>query len=223
MSYYGRGGVSADFVGMARDMQQRADASVRQIYVTGCSGDVTAGKYNDGSEDNRRVLADRLLDGMKAAWKSTKKLPLGKVAFRNTQFELDFHEGDKFTRKALTATLQDKDAKVTDRILASMSLSSRERIARGQKIDLPCLDLGAAQIVLLPGEAFVGYQLMAQKIRPDTFVMAVGYGECWPGYIPTRQAFDENFGHGWRWVAPGAEARIHAALERVLGSERRNR
>ena len=46
--------------------------------------------------------------------------------------------------------------------------------------------------------------------------MAIGYGECWPGYIPTKKAFDEKFGHGWRWVAPGAEARIEAALRKVL-------
>ena len=52
-------------------------------------------------------------------------------------------------------------------------------MARGQAIDMPCLDLGPAQIVLQPGEAFVGYQLMAQQIRPKSFVMSIGYGECW--------------------------------------------
>ena len=85
-----------------------------------------------------------------------------------------------------------------------------------QPIDLPCLDLGVAQVVLLPGEAFVGYQLMAQRLRPDRPVMAIGYGECWPGYIPTKQAFEEGFGHGWRWVAPGCEAIIRGRLEQVL-------
>lgn len=216
MSYYGRGEISADFVGMARDRRQRDDFGIRQIYVSGCSGDVTAGKYNDGSTSNRPVLAERLYGGMKAAWKATKRVPIEQVQFRNTQFNLDFHEGNNFTAEALTKTLNDNEAKVGDRILAAMSLSSQQRIARGQKIDMPCLDFGAAQIVLFPGEAFVGYQLMAQKVRPDSFVMAIGYGECWPGYIPTKKSFDEHFGHGWRWVAPGAEERIRTTLERVL-------
>src|SRR5262249_60472741 len=51
MSYYGQGGVSSDFVGLARKRRQGDDAKVAQIYVSGCSGDVTAGKYNDGSKD----------------------------------------------------------------------------------------------------------------------------------------------------------------------------
>ena len=54
MSYYGRGGVSADFVGMARARRQRDLPKVPQIYVSGCSGDVTAGKYNDGSRRQKR-------------------------------------------------------------------------------------------------------------------------------------------------------------------------
>ncbi len=97
-----------------------------------------------------------------------------------------------------------------------MSLSSRNRIAKGQTIDLPCLDFGPAQIVVFPGEAFVGYQLLAQKLRPDSFVMSIGYGECWPGYIPTKSAFEEGFNHDWRWVSRGCEKRITSALTALL-------
>jgi len=50
MSYYGRGEVSADFVGQARSMRQKDDPSVFQIYFTGCAGDTVAGKYNDGKD-----------------------------------------------------------------------------------------------------------------------------------------------------------------------------
>src|SRR4029077_381179 len=60
MSFYGRGEVSADLVGMARKRRQADDPKVLQIYASGCSGNVTAGKYNDGAPENRPVLADRL-------------------------------------------------------------------------------------------------------------------------------------------------------------------
>ena len=53
---------------------------------------------------------------------------------------------------------------------AAMGLSSLDRTERGQAIDLPCLQLGPARIVLLPGEAFVGYQLMAQQ-QPFSVLM----------------------------------------------------
>ena len=61
------------------------------------------------------------------------------------------------------------------------------RLDEGRPIDLPCLDFGAAQLALLPAEAFVQYQLWAQQLSPSSFVMALGYGECAPGYIPSGQ------------------------------------
>src|SRR5205823_13414019 len=56
MSYYGNGGVSADFVGLARKRRQADDERIVQIYTSGCSGNVTAGKYHDGAPANRAVL-----------------------------------------------------------------------------------------------------------------------------------------------------------------------
>ena len=75
---------------------------------------------------------------------------------------------------------------------------------------------GKARLVLLPGESFVGYQLLAQSVRPDSFVVSVGYGECWPGYIPTQAAFDDGFNHDWRWCGPDSPHRMETAIRRVL-------
>jgi len=61
--------------------------------------------------------------------------------------------------------------------LAAMGLSWRMRVDAGRPLDLPVLDLGPALVVLLPGESYVEFQLLAQQMRPDTFVVAVGYGE----------------------------------------------
>src|SRR5207302_4155880 len=41
MSYYGRGGISADFVGLARKRRQADEPEVFQMYLSGCSGNVT--------------------------------------------------------------------------------------------------------------------------------------------------------------------------------------
>ena len=74
--------------------------------------------------------------------------------------------------------------------------------------------------MLLPGEAYVEYQLLAQRLRPDSFVLAAGYGECAPGYIPTDQAVAEGDGNlrDWCWVGPGAEKAMSVALTTVLKS-----
>jgi hypothetical protein len=216
MSYYGQGGVSADFVGLARRRRQLDTPHTLQVYATGCSGDITAGKYNDGSQQARGELADRLYQGMVQATKSFDKNAMEQLRFRRETYHLPFHEGQSFQREAMNNVLLNEQANTKDRILAAMGLASLNRMERGQPIDLPCLDLGVAQIVVLPGESFVGYQLMAQRIRPDSMVMAIGFGECWTGYVPTDQAFQEGFNHDWRWVGPGCEAILRDKLTSVL-------
>ena len=59
---------------------------------------------------------------------------------------------------------------------------------------------------------------MAQKMRPDSFVVVLGYGECATGYVPIERAFEEHDGNlsDWCWVAPGCEKAMTTALEAVL-------
>lgn len=220
MSYYGRGGVSADFVGMARRQMQEASPGCHHIYVSGCSGDVTAGKYNNGSPEMRPVLAQRLFEAMQSALDAASPVAVADVELRTTPLDLPFHRGAEFSNEALNAVLQDDAQDVRNRILAAMGLASLIRVAEGRPIDLVCVDLGPAKIVLFPGEAFVGYQHIAYEIETaidsNALIVPIGYGECWPGYIPTDQAFAEGFEEGWRWVSEGCESRIREGLAEVL-------
>ncbi len=96
-------------------------------------------------------------------------------------------------------------------------LSWRERYDAGHAIDVPAIDLGPAQIVLMPAETFVQYQLWAQGMRPDSLVMTLGFGESAPGYIPTAQAAAEGYDDHYSWIAfPECEATMLAALRAVL-------
>src|SRR5260370_18926780 len=81
MSYYAKGEVSADFVGLARKRRQADEPKALQVYCSGCSGNVTAGKYNDGSTENRPILAERVGVAMNAAWKTTELKPLPQAPF----------------------------------------------------------------------------------------------------------------------------------------------
>src|SRR5262249_21768576 len=64
----------------------------------------------------------------------------------------------------------------------------------------------------------VRYQLLAQKLRPDTFVVALGYGGGATGYVPTDRAVKENDSNlrDWCGVAQGAEKALTAALRQGL-------
>jgi hypothetical protein len=104
-----------------------------------------------------------------------------------------------------------------DRYPAALGLSWRQRFDAGHAIDVPCIDFGAAVLVLLPAESFVQYQLWAQELRPDATVLAMGYGECAPGYIPTAKDAAEGYDDYYSWVAfPECESTIRSALRDVL-------
>ena len=217
MSYYGSGEISADFVGHARERREQDDPQVFQIYVSGCCGDVTAGKYNDGATSNRAVFTGRLHRAMSEAWKATERRPLGSIACRSTPMLLPHGEQANLSAESLRAELMNQKS-LGPKIQAALGLSSLLRNPAGHQIDVQTIDFGAAQLVLLPAESFVAYQLMAQKVRPDSFVMAVGFGECAPGYIPTDQDFREGYReeHRYCWVSPGAEKIIADTLKKAL-------
>jgi hypothetical protein len=218
MSYYGNGEVSYDFPGMARAMRERETPGVMQIYLTGCSGDVVAAKYNDGTPEGRRQLAERLYRAMQQAAQATKRLPLERIAFRAAKVELPPPDEGKLTIDALEQTIADDNASASDRIHAALGLSYRRRCDAGQPIDVPAIDFGPAQLAILPAELFVGYQLAAQTMRPDQTVLTAGFGECAPGYIPTDAARREGFAleHGYCWVRAGVERTVLLATEQAL-------
>jgi hypothetical protein len=216
MSYYGQGGVSADFPGLARSRRQQDDPSVFQLYFSGCSGDTTAGKYNDGAPENRPVLADRLYRAMVEAWKNTKRSPLERTDLRVAELNLPVRQTGEFEPARLKATLANPAEKPWTRVLAALGLSWQQRVAAGRPIDVPCLALGPARLLLLPGETFVEYQLIAQRLRPDSFVMAVCYVDGAPGYIPDARNAADGFGDSWCWVAPGADRAMVRAITAAL-------
>ena len=61
-SYYRLGASETDFPGRARIIREDV-LGVTQIHFNGAGGNVAAGKYNDGSHDNRTRLAGRLARG----------------------------------------------------------------------------------------------------------------------------------------------------------------
>jgi hypothetical protein len=217
MTFYGKGDVSCDFPGLARTRRQKDTPGVKQIYCTGCSGDVIAGKYNDGSPGNRPVLAERVCQGMLAAWKATRRHRLEQIGFRSVPMRLAPRRGPGFSLEDFRRIVADPKATRLDRFEAALGLSWRERYDAGHAIDVPAIDFGPAHVVLMPAETFVQYQLWAQAMRPDSLVMTLGFGESAPGYIPTAQAAAEGYDDHYSWIAfPECEATMLAALRAAL-------
>jgi hypothetical protein len=217
MSYYGAGEVSADFPGLARRRRQAELPGVKQIYCSGASGNVTAGKYNTGARENRAVLAERLRTAMAAAWSDTRRHAVDRFDFRVAPLRLEPRNEPGFSAADLERRLA-TETRPFQQCLAAMGLSWRKRADAGHAIGVPALDFGVAQVLLLPGESYVEFQLAAQRLKPQSFVCVAGYGEGATGYVPTARHVaeaDPNLGD-WCWVAPGAEGRLLEAIRSAL-------
>lgn len=209
-SYYRVGLATPDFPGLARDARQKA-TGVMHVHFTGAGGNIGAGKWNDGSHENRQVLVDRVAAGMKLAWENTKKTPL-KVTDLDWQVQRVLLPVAKhLDQDKLERIVASDKVKPIDRFYAAKNLTWLRNCRAGATIDISCLKLKQARILHMPSELFVEYQLNAQKLRPDLFVAMAAYGEYAPGYIGTEIAYEE----GGYETSPGA-SRVAPEVENVL-------
>lgn len=217
MAYYGQGDVSCDFPGLARVRRQKETPEVAQVYFTGCSGDTIAGKYNDGSHENRPILAGRMHAGMVAAWEATRRHRLERIGFRTTPMKMAPRRGPGFEVEDFRRTVADPKRSRLDRFEAALGLSWRRRLDAGHTIAVPAIDFGPAQLLLMPAETFVQYQLWAQRESPGSLVMTLGFGECAPGYIPTARDAAEGYDDHYSWIEfPACEKTLRQAMHRAL-------
>lgn len=192
-SYYGKGDVTAEFIGLARAAREKETGDVPHIHFNGAGGNVAAGKYNDGSPELRPILTSRVAAGMKAAWDGRKVITVkpSDIEWRQTTVRLPAGKHLDFDKA--TKVLADKDAKALDRFNAAGQIVFLQRSKKdGYPVQLTCLKLGPTSLVHMPGELFVEFQLAAQTMRPDDTVCMAAYGDYSPFYIGTAVAYEQG-------------------------------
>jgi hypothetical protein len=190
MSHYGQGHVSSDFCGLARKQRQREEPGCTHIYFTGCSGNVAAGKYNDGSPEARLLLTQRIYDGIAAAEKTLRPMPVKSAHWKTHEILPPTNPAfDPFKLRELLTS--DKNAPA-NRIRPAMTLSWIDRLEKRTPIVLSTLQLGDISLLHLPAECFVEYQLRAQQLAVGRFVATAAYGDGGPWYIPTKEAYPQG-------------------------------
>ena len=187
-SYYRTGVANPDFPGVARFMRQLAVPQALHIHFNGAGGDIGAGKYNDGSPENRLKLAERLADGMKRAWEATRREPVTIESIGWAVEPISLPPAKNIKEPGVWL-------KTADSIFITNNLFKvawLQRLKAGKQINITCLRIGNARILHLPGEPFVMYQLAAKAECPDLFVAVAGYGDFAPGYIATAEAYKQG-------------------------------
>jgi hypothetical protein len=119
------------------------------------------------------------------------------------------------------AEMNDAKALEVKRLQAARAVAWGRRCEAGDTIDLARLRLGPVDILSLPGELFIEYQLAAQRMRPDVLVCVAAYGDYGPGYIGTAEAYSQG---GYETglvsrasrVGPRSEAVLTKAIQELL-------
>ncbi len=215
-SYYRTGIPSPDFPGIARFLRGQGQPKALHVHFNGAGGNIGAGKYNDGNTENRILLAQRLADGMLAAWEGTQKSPLSPAEV-DWQFEpVALPLAEHLNKKSL---LEKIDTKSSDGFEAITQLAYLQRVKSGHKIDISCLNIGDTRVIHMPGELFVEYQLAAKAMRPDLQIVMAAYGDYGTAYIGTKISYSEG---GYETseratnVGPESEAVLMNVMHRML-------
>lgn len=211
-SYYYTGLCSADFVGMGRDEAEAAEKTALHIHFNGAGGNVTAGKYNDGSHELRPILAGRLAEGMKRAWDATQKIDAGQLTFDWSTRDVKLPLAEWYDDKEQAGLLNNKEEKLIPRLRAARNIAWAKRATEGPAITIGRLRMGPIDILHMPGELFIEYQLAAEAMRPDAFVCMAAYGDYGPGYIGTAIAYTQ----GGYETGDSRVSRVSARVEPVL-------
>ncbi len=220
-SYYGKGGVSADFVGMARSQREQELPHVMHIHFNGAGGNIAAGKYNNGSKPVRPILAKRLATGMKAAWDTVKREPVTAADVNWSSKKVTLPLRKTLVADVLTKKLKNIQENKRNRMRAARDLAYVLRLNAAHQINIGCLKLNNARLLYLPGELFVEYQLAAARMLPKNFVAMAAYGDGGPGYIGTKIAYTQG-GYETGKVsrtAPEVEKVLMETMKELLGVE----
>jgi hypothetical protein len=190
MSYYADGRVSSDFAGLARKKRQQDEPHCVHLYLTGCAGNVAAGKYNDGSREMRPLLTQRVYEGIVNSEAHLRPRPIENIHWRTA--EIHPPPRATFSAEELSAQIADQAGSVVSRNRPAYMLAWLRRTERRIPIVLSCLHINDLRLLHLPAECFVEYQLRAQAMRPSRFVATAAYGDGGPWYIPVK----EEYAHG---------------------------
>lgn len=215
MSHYGKGRVSSDFCGLARKRLQQAETGCTQLYFNGCGGNIGAGKYNDGSEEMRPILTDRIYSAMQRSLSTLEPQRIDSCNW-STQ-EILPPPREEHDLGQILKQIHDSSRKVVDRNRPAYTVAWHRRFEKQQPIVVSALNVNQATLLHLPAESFIEYQLRAQASAPKRFVACAAYGDGGPWYIPVKEAYSQGgYEPSVAWCNPSIDAMLCSAVTECI-------
>lgn len=217
----GRSIWSGDTIEVAQTLFAQVHPGVFSMYMTGCAGDVTAGKYTTNiKERDRLVFGARLFDAMHGAFEKADPQPLKTLGWEDSIIAVplgDILEDEAYFR----GRIEEPGASLKQQYLAALKLNRLENNIHEYPFRLTRLTLNDYAALFLPSELIVDYQLHANRTAANHFrgLAVSAYGDSFLNYV----AIDESFTQGgyevqpiWTEVGPGIETPIKAGIDEIL-------
>lgn len=217
MAAYGRKKVSQDVPGVALEhIGRECGEGTFNLYLSGCGGNITFGKYFMGDKgQSLQALGRRLGEGMVANLRQLEEKPLGPL--RVTSATLDFPLDPAITEEAMQEQIRNsREGSPGWRAIARLIIL--RNWDQWRYCPLYRLSVGdAVHFLSLPAEMCVEYQLFAQSLVAEQFLACAAYGNGTYHYIPTARMFEEGGYEPKASIAtPEIEPRLKAAITEVL-------
>ncbi len=220
MAAYRREMVGQDVPGVAlKYAEVNYGQDVFNIYITGCAGNVTFGKYHLGDkEKSLEVLGKRLGKGLVD---NLNHLEPQQIGLAVTNAEIHFPFNPVITEHHMMMQLDNGESRI-DHLRAARGIIIDRNKGLMSRYPLTLLSLGNdIHILSLQGEVCVEYQLYAQSLVPEHFLACVACGNGMYAYIPTADMYEEG---GYEPKAstctPEIEQRLKGGIAEVLQSLR---
>lgn len=209
------------------------DPETLHIYFTGCGANITFGKYNladrKKNPPDKRIkrLGERLGKGILSNLQRLEKKEMGKLVLKHAKFEMplsrtvadaEYSELDKKIRRIITGKKGDDLIPV----LAFWPFGAYMVIKKNwKKLRKPCisrLSIGDdVNIVSMPSESAVEYQLYAQSLIPENFLACASYSDGSYLYIPTAKMYKEKgYEPSVSITTPEVEERYKEAIRQLF-------
>ena len=224
MAAYHRNMVSADVPGVAlKRVAEQLGEDDRNIYITGCGGNVTFGKYGfwdeDASAESKvrsmnhfgEILGKAIIENIN----NLERRSCGSLRIRSEKLELPLREG--VTSEYLRNIIDDGN----DHVEKELAIRWKKIIDNWDKYgvrEVRTLSFGDEVTILeLFSEMAVEYQLYAHSLVKDRFLAVSAYNEASCSYVCTAKMYEEGgYEPTKNYLSSEIEERLKAVIKKLL-------
>lgn len=182
---------SSDYAGIISDiLKEKYGKDFVSLFVTGACGDVNHMNHDESIEVNNHKTIGRLIADEAIKVIETSVPVSGTLCSLKEEISIEkrCHDADEFAKLS-----DEKSGRTSDSLVVLAYLhytyTNKEKY---ENLKIQAIKIGDVCICALPGEIYTRTGLNIKAKSPFEKTMIIENANCYCGYIPTKNAFEEN-------------------------------